>query len=91
MSRMNGYDKWVMSSYDDQPDPNEEQEKAHWDALESMRTGEQYDPFEEGNWCEAVSQLELPEEIEDITKATEEQKQQVKDYWYNIAFNYFLG
>jgi hypothetical protein len=37
-----------------------------------------------------VSQLELPEEIEDITKATEEQKKMVKEYWYKIAFNYFL-
>lgn len=91
MSRLNGYDKWLMSGYDDQPDYNQQEEKAHSDALESMQTGGQHDPFEDSNWFEAISQLELPEEIEDITKATEEQKKKVKEYWYKIAYDYFLG
>lgn len=91
MSRMNGYDKWLMSGYDDYDYNNaERQEEAHWEALESMRPGEEYDPFEIRNWCEAIVQLELPEEIEDISKATDEQKELVKDYWYNIAYNHFL-
>ena len=90
MSRMNGYDKWLMSGYDDQPDYDEREEKAYWDAKESMRPGEQFDPFETRNWCEACVQLEFPEEIDDPSKATEEQKKQVKEYWYKIAYDYFL-
>lgn len=90
MSRINGYDKWLNSYYDEGPDPNEEQEHAHFSALEDMEPGEQFDPFSEDNWLEAVSQLELPEEIEDMSQATDEQKEKVKEYWYNKAYNQYL-
>jgi hypothetical protein len=50
-----------------------------------MRKGGDLDPMEQDNFCEAVSQLRLPEELENWEDATEEQKAQVKEYWEDIA------
>ena len=50
-----------------------------------MRKGGDLDPTEQGNFCEAVSECGLPEELENWEDATEEQKEQVKQYWEDIA------
>lgn len=50
-----------------------------------MRKGGDLDPTEQGNFCEAVSECGLPEELEHWEDATEEQKTLVIQYWEDIA------
>lgn len=50
-----------------------------------MRRGGDLDPTEQGNFCEAVSQLGLPEELENWEDATPEQQALVIEYWEDVA------
>lgn len=50
-----------------------------------MRKGGDLDPMDESNFLEAVSECVLPEELERWEDATQEQKQQVTEYWEGIA------
>jgi hypothetical protein len=50
-----------------------------------MRKGGDFDPMEQGNFLEAASQLNMPEELEKWEDATLEQKEQVRQYWEDIA------
>lgn len=50
-----------------------------------MRKDGDCDPTEQGNFCEAVSQLGLPEELENWEDATPEQKAEIWAYWEDIA------
>lgn len=50
-----------------------------------MRKGGDLDPTSERNFLEAVSECELPEELENWEDATEEQRKQIIEYWEGIA------
>jgi len=50
-----------------------------------MRKGGDLDPMEADNFAEAVSQLRLPEELENWDDATQEQKDAIREYWDAIA------
>jgi hypothetical protein len=50
-----------------------------------MRKGGDLDPMEQSNFLEAMSQLGLPEEIENWEDATKEQQKQVIEYWEDVA------
>jgi hypothetical protein len=50
-----------------------------------MRKGGDFDPTEQGNFLEAVSQLGLPEQLENWEDATPEQQEKVTEYWEDIA------
>jgi len=90
MSRLNGYDRWLESPYNDDNYP-EQEELAHDEAMEMLQEGEQFYPFSASNWMDAASELKMDEEVvDDMSLATDEQKQKVFDYWYKIAFNICL-
>jgi hypothetical protein len=50
-----------------------------------MRKGGDYDPTEEMNFLEAVSECGLPEELERWEDANEDEQKQVIEYWESIA------
>lgn len=50
-----------------------------------MRKGGDLDPTEQGNFCEAVSECGLPEELENWEDATPEQQAEVIAYYEDIA------
>jgi hypothetical protein len=50
-----------------------------------MRKGGDLDPTEQGNFCEASSELGFPEELENWEDATPEQQAQVFAYYEDIA------
>jgi hypothetical protein len=50
-----------------------------------MRKGGDFDPTEESNFLEGASQLGMPEELEKWEDATREQKEQITQYWEDIA------
>ena len=54
-----------------------------------MRKGGDLDPMEESNFAEAVSECELPEELNKWEDATEDQKEKITEYWEGVAR--FLG
>jgi hypothetical protein len=72
--------------YEPEDDDYEDMEEYIEDYVKfEMRKGGDLDPMEQDNFCEAASQLGLPEELENWEDATEEQKAQVKEYWEDIA------
>lgn len=52
---------------------------------EKMADGESLDPKDLHNFCEAVSELGFPEELESWEDATPEQKTAIIGYWEDIA------
>jgi acyl-CoA reductase-like NAD-dependent aldehyde dehydrogenase len=52
---------------------------------EEMAEGGDLDPKELHNFCEAVSELGFPEELENWADATPEQRAAVVEYWEDIA------
>ena len=72
--------------YEPEDDDYEDMEEYVEDYVKfEMRKGGNLDPTEQGNFCEAVSELGYPEELENWEDATEEQKAKVTEYWENIA------
>ena len=72
--------------YEPEDDDYEDMEAYIEDFVEfEMRKGGDYDPMEQINFLEAVSQLRLPEELENWEDATEEQKEAIRAYWENVA------
>lgn len=79
-----------MSMHDRYYEPEDDDYEELEDYVEDyvkfeMRKGGDLDPTEQGNFCEAVSQLGLPEELENWEDATEEQKEAVIEYWEDVA------
>lgn len=80
----------MMSMHDRYYEPPEDDYEDMEDYIEDyvkfeMRKGGDLDPTEQGNFCEAVSQLGLPEELENWEQATIEQQAQVIEYWDGMA------
>jgi hypothetical protein len=79
---MNMHDRY----YEPEDDDYEDLEDYVSDYIdEEMAEGGNLDPKEQGNFCEAVSELGFPEELENWVDATEEQKTAVVAYWEDIA------
>jgi hypothetical protein len=79
---MNMHDRYYEPPEDDYEDMDEYIE----DYVKfEMRKGGDLDPMEQGNFCEAVSECGLPEELENWEDATEEQKEAVRAYWEDVA------
>jgi hypothetical protein len=79
---MNMHDRYYEPPEDDYEDMEEYIE----DYVKfEMRRGGDLDPMEQDNFLEAVSQLGLTEELERWEDANEEQKEQVRQYWEDIA------
>ena len=72
--------------YEPEDDDYEDMEEYIEDYVKfEMRKGGDLDPMEQDNFCEAVSECGLPEELERWEDATEEQKAQVIEYWEDMA------
>jgi hypothetical protein len=72
--------------YEPEDDDYEDMDEYIEDYVEfEMRKGGDCDPMEESNFLEAASQLNMPEELERWEDATPEQKEQVRQYWFDIA------
>lgn len=72
--------------YEPEDDDYEDMEEYIDDYVKfEMRKGGDLDPMEQGNFCEAVSECGLPEELENWEDATEEQREKVIEYWEDIA------
>ena len=79
---MNLHDRYYEPADDDYEDMEEYIE----DYVKfEMRKGGDLDPMEADNFGEAVSQLGLPEELENWEQATQEQKDAIVEYWDGIA------
>ena len=79
---MNMHDRY----YEPEDDDYEDMEEYIEDYVKfEMRKGGDLDPTEQGNFCEAVSECGLPEELENWEDATEDQKALVIQYWEDIA------
>lgn len=80
----------MMSMHDRYYEPPEDDYEDMEDYIEDyvkfeMRKGGDLDPMEPSNFCEAVSQLGLPEELENWEQATQEQKDAIIEYWDGVA------
>lgn len=80
----------MMSMHDRYYEPPEDDYEDMEDYIEDyvkfeMRKGGDLDPMEESNFAEAVSQLGLPEELENWDDATQEQKDAIIEYWDGVA------
>ena len=72
--------------YEPEDDDHEDMEEYIEDYVKfEMRKGGDLDPTEQGNFCEAVSECGLPEELENWEDATEDQREKVIEYWDGIA------
>jgi len=72
--------------YEPEDDDYEDLDKYVSDYIaEEMAEGGNLDPKEQGNFCEAVSELGFPEELERWEDATEEQRASIVQYWEDIA------
>lgn len=80
----------TMSMHDRYYEPEDDDYEDMEDYIEDyvkfeMRKGGDLDPSEESNFCDAVSECGLPEELDKWENATEEQKAQVTEYWDGVA------
>lgn len=79
---MNMHDRY----YEPEDDDYEDMEDYVSDYIaEEMAEGGDLDPKEQGNFCEAVSELGYPEELERWEDATPEQQAAIVQYWEDIA------
>ena len=84
----NGYDGWLESGIQDMYDDQEERsEYIAWKVEEVMKEGEEFYPFEQGNWAEAISQMLMEEHLQDIDPKTapQELRDKVEQYWLDCA------
>jgi hypothetical protein len=84
----NMYDGWLESGiqdgYDDQD--RRAEEIAYWVEADLKPDGRFY-PFSAPNWAEAIAQMGMAEELQDIdpVSAPQELRDKVVDYWYDVA------
>ena len=72
--------------YEPEDDDYEDMEEYIEDYVKfEMRKGGDLDPTEQGNFCEAISECGLPEELENWEDASEDQRAQVIEYWDGVA------
>lgn len=72
--------------YEPEDDDYEDMEEYIEDYVKfEMRKGGDLDPMEQGNFCEAVSECGLPEELENWEDASEDQQAKVIEYWEGVA------
>jgi len=72
--------------YEPEDDDNDDMDEYVDDYVKfEMRKGGDLDPTEQGNFLEAMSQLGLPEEIENWEDASEDQRAQVIEYWEDVG------
>ena len=84
----NFYDGWLESGIQDRYDDQDSraEEIAYWVEADLKPEGRCY-PFFAPNWAEAISQLGLAEELQDIDPVTaaQELRDKVVAYWYDVA------
>ena len=72
--------------YEPEDDDYEDMEEYIEDYVKfEMRKGGDLDPMDQGNFCEAVSECGLPEELENWEDASEDQREKVIEYWEGVA------
>lgn len=84
----NFYDGWLESGIQDMYDDQDERaERIAYSIEEDLKPDGRFYPFFAPNWAEAISQMGMAEELQDIDPATapQELRDKVKEYWYDVA------
>jgi hypothetical protein len=82
------YDSWLESGIQDRYEEEERcSEYVAEEMVEQMKKGGRFHPFERFNWAEAISELRLDDELQDINIETADPaiRLQVEKYWEEIA------
>ena len=84
----NFYDGWLESGIQDAYDDYEDRaERIAYEVEQDLKPDGRFYPFSRMNWAEAISELGLAEELQDIDipTAAEELRKKVVAYWYGVA------
>ena len=84
----NFYDGWLESGIQDAYDDQDERaERIAYEVEQDLKPDGRFYAFEQSNWAEAISQMGLDEELQDIdpSAASQELRDKVQDYWYEVA------
>ena len=85
---MSRYDGWLESGIQDSYDDYEDRaERIAYEVEQDLKPDGRFYAFEQSNWAEAISQMGLDEELQDIdpSAASQELRDKVQDYWYEVA------
>jgi hypothetical protein len=84
----NFYDGWLESGIQDAYDDQDERaERVAYSIMEDLQPDGRFYPFEQDNWAEAISQMGLAEELQEINPlaAPQELRDKVQGYWEDVA------
>lgn len=85
---MSRYDSWLESGIQDAYDDQEDRaERIEYEVEQDLKPDGRFYPFKQHNWAEAISQMGMAEELQDIDPLTAplELKEKVEAYWYDVA------
>lgn len=85
---MSRYDSWLESDIQDAYDDQEDRaERIEYEVEQDLKPDGRFYPFNQHNWAEAISQMGMAEELQDIDPLTAplELKEKVEAYWYDVA------
>ena len=85
---MSRYDGWLESGIQDAYDDYEDRaERVAYEVEQDLKPNGRFYPFTSLNWAEAISQMGLAEELQDIDPKTapQELRDKVQGYWEEAA------
>jgi hypothetical protein len=84
----NFYDGWLESGIQDMYDDQDDRaERMAYYIEQDLKPDGRFYPFFAPNWAEAIAQMGMAEELQDIDPATapQELRDKVEAYWYDVA------